>query len=320
MVERMDEPLRICVVGAGALGCYFGSRLTLAGHRVAMIARGPALDAISREGITTAAADASDVAFPAQVTSDPAEVGPVDAVLLTVKAWQVPEAAQGIRPLLSPSTRVLPLQNGVEAMDQLISVLGEGHPLGGLSRIVCVLEAPGRVRHVALRPTVALGEPRGGLLSQSAQRIAEALERASVAVERPASIRASLWEKLVLIAAVSGVGAATRVPVGEMWNCSESRALLVRLMEEAAAVAGARGVELADGVVARTLAFVEAMPPHSTTSMQRDVVEGRPSEVEAIIGALTRYGRESGVPTPVADAIYGSLLPQEIRARRSCES
>jgi len=316
MVERKEELLRVGVVGAGALGCFFGSRLILAGHHVAMIARGPALDAISREGIQTAGVDGSDVAIPAQVTSDPTGVGSVDAVLLTVKAWQVEEAAEGLRPLLSPSTRVLPLQNGVEAMDQLIGVLGEDHPLGGLSRIVCALEAPGRVRHVALRPTVALGEPRGGLLSQSARSIAEALERAGIAVERPVSIRASLWEKFVLIAAVSGVGAATRAPVGEMWNCSESRTLLVHLMEEVAAVAGARGVELAEGVVERTLAFVQAMPPHSTTSMQRDVLEGRPSEVEAIIGALTRYGRASGVPTPVADAIYGSLLPQEIRARR----
>jgi len=128
-------------------------------------------------------------------------------------------------------------------------------------------------------------------------------------------MRAALWEKLLFIAALSGAGAVARATVGELRQHPLTRELLRQLMEEVAAVAGARGVRLDADAVSRTLALVDTLPPSGTSSMQRDIADGKPSELEAIIGVVVRSGSESGVSTPAMRYIYASLLPQEQRAR-----
>ena len=307
---------RFGVCGAGAVGCFFGAALARAGHRVVMIARGQHLQAIARDGIRVETSAGAFRAVPEMVTVDPAAAGNVDAVLLAVKAWQVREAAAGVRPLLAPAGRVLPLQNGVEATQQIDEVLGPGHALMGLARIVCMLTAPGVVRHVALQPTIALGEPSGAPLSPSARALAAALRGSGVTVEEPADMHAALWEKLLFQRAVSGVGAVSRSTIGAMRACPETRALIAQLMEEVHAVGRASGVPLGDDCVARALAFVDALAPQSTASMQRDIIDGKPSELDAIIGVLVRRGEELGVATPGARFVYSSLLPQERFARQ----
>jgi 2-dehydropantoate 2-reductase len=249
------------------------------------------------------------------VAADPARVGPVDAVLVTVKAWHLADAARAMRPLIATTTRVLPFQNGVEAIDTLAEIVGPRHVLGAICRIICLLEGPGRVRHVALEPTIDLGEPAGGELSESGDKVANALDRAGFRVQRRTDIRAALWEKLVFLAAVSGVGAVARCPIADIRACGASRALLGNLMTEVMTVAKGRGVLLPPDIVHRTMEFIDAMAPESTTSMQRDVMAGRPSELEAVLGVVSRLGRETATPTPAVDAIYGSLVPQEFRAR-----
>ncbi len=306
---------RYAIFGAGAIGCFFGALLLRSGREVSVIARGRHLEAIASDGIDVEGLSGDFHVTPAAVTDRPADVGPVDAVIVAVKAWQVPEAAAQLRPMIAPGTRVLPLQNGVEAPSQLADALGAGAPLVGLCRVGVALTAPGRVRHAAIAPVVALGEPGGGALSDRARALAAALAGAGVNVETPADIQSALWEKLLFIAALSGVGAVTRAPAGEIRSCTPSRELMRRVMEEVQAVARGRGVAMPAEVVERTMSFVDSMPPGSTASMHRDIVEGRPSELEAILGALVRQGRGAGVPTPAAEFLYASLLPQETRAR-----
>ena len=297
------------------MGCFFAAALARAGHRVVLIARGQHLETIARDGIRIEAPGGAFRVLPEVVTVDPAVAGSVDAALLAVKAWQVREAAAGLRPLLAAGGRVLPLQNGVEAAQQVDEVLGPGYALMGLARIVCMLAGPGVVRHIALQPTIALGEPRGGLLSPNARVLAAALRGSGVTVEEPADMRAALWEKLLFLAAVSGVGAVSRSTVGSMRACPQTEELLVQLMREVHAVGRASGVAVGDDGP-RALALVDALPPESTASMQRDIVDGKPSELEAIIGVLVRLGEELGVRTPAARFVYSSLLPQEWRARQ----
>jgi 2-dehydropantoate 2-reductase len=269
---------------------------------------------------------------PVQATDDPAQVGPVDAVLVAVKAWQVPEAAQAMRPLVGPDTFVVPLQNGVEAPAQLAAVLGPEHVLGGLCRIVSLIAGPGHIRHVGLTPSVAFGELSWGetrflrraknLVSKPsrAERLRQAFARAQgLSVEIPADIQAAMWEKFVFIAALSGVGAVTRAPAGALRSVPETRRLLEQAMQEVCAVARARGIALSDDMVARTMAYVDGLSPTATASMQRDIMEGRPSELAAQNGAVVRLGEEVGVATPVHSFIYGSLLPMEVRARGQLE-
>lgn len=310
----MNGP-RIGVYGAGGVGGYFAAMLARAGYWIGLIARGRQLDAIRHGGLRVESPKGNFGVQLAQVTDQPEEIGSVNAVILAVKAWQVPEAATALRPLLSSGTKVLPMQNGVEAPEQLEQALGREHTLMGLCRIISSVSAPGSIRHGGLEPLVALGEMDGSSLSANARALAEALRVSGVVVETPADMQAALWEKLLFIAAVSGVGAVTRANIGEIRQCVPSRKLLRQVMEEVREVAAGRGVRLAGDIVQRTLAFIETIPASGTASMQRDVAEGRPSELEAVIGAVVRFGDQAGVATPAMDYIYASLLPQEKRAR-----
>jgi 2-dehydropantoate 2-reductase len=311
----MSNP-KFAVFGAGGVGGYFAAVLARAGYWTAVIARGQHLDAIQRFGLQIQSPKGDFTVALAQATDNPQQVGPVDAVILAVKAWQVRDAALAMRPLLKSGTKVLPLENGVEAPEQLEQVLGREHTLIGLCRISSLFVGPGQIRHAGLEPTILLGEIDGSALSPNAQILADALA-AGVVVEAPKDIRAALWEKLVFIAALSGAGSVARATVGEMRQCPPTRELLQELMEEVAAVARSCGIQLATDVVPRTLAFVDSIPAGGTASMQRDIRDGKPSELDAIIGAVVRFGDANRVPTPAMHYVYASLLPQERRARNN---
>lgn len=314
------DGMKIAVFGTGGVGGYFGGRLAQAGEEVTFIARGAHLKAIQENGLRVDSLKGDFVIQPARAVENPADIGEVDVVLIGVKAWQVPEAARAIVPLVGRETIVLPLENGVEAPDQLAAVLGEEHVLGGLCQISALIAGPGHIRHVGIEPYIAFGELKssagtGGWLGARVEQLRQAFERAGVKVEVPADIQAAMWMKFMFIAAFSGVGAVTRAPIGIIRSLPETRALLKGAMEEILAVAQARGVALADDSVEARMTFIDGLQPGVMASMQRDIMEGRPSELESQSGALVRMGRECGVPTPIHAYIYRSLLPQEQRAR-----
>ena len=308
--------IKFAVVGAGGVGGYFAGVLARAGYPVALVARGEHAEAIRTHGLKIQSPKGDFTANLAQVTDDAAEIGPVESVVLAVKAWQVPVVAPQLRPLLGKATRILPLQNGVEATAQLDQALGRGPALMGLCRIISARTAPGQIVHGGLDPMIALGEPDGSPLSAAASELASALRHAGVTVETPPDIRAALWGKLVFIAAASAVGAATRSTVGECRALAPTRALLQRLMEEVVAVGRAEGAALdAASLVPGLMSFVDTIPAHGTASMQRDILDGRPSELESILGAVVRMAGARKVPVPALETIYAALLPQETRAR-----
>jgi 2-dehydropantoate 2-reductase len=309
------ERLTFAVFGTGAVGGYFGGRLAEAGHDVRFIARGRHLAAIREHGLRVSSVDGDFLIRPARVADDPAAIGQVDVVLVGVKAWQVPEAADSMGPLVGGSTFVVPLQNGVEAPDQLAAALGPERVLGGLCRVLAYLDGPGHIRHIGVTPYVAFGE-----LDGSGSDRVEALRRAfevarGITVEVPPDIRIAMWSKFLFIAALGGVGALTRSPIGLLRSDPKSRQLLRGALLEIHAVAGRRGIELPSDIVDRTLAFIDTLPTEGTASMQRDIMEGRPSELEAQVGAVVRLGDRLGVAVPVHRMIYESLLPLEREAR-----
>jgi len=310
----MSDP-RFAVFGAGGVGGYFAGVLARAGYWTAVVARGAHLEAIRRNGLRIQGPNDEFTITPAQATATPEEIAPVDAVVLTVKTWQVSEAAHSVRPLLKSGSKVLPLQNGIEAPDQVRDVLSAEHTLIGLCRIISAVEEPGLIRHAGLQPKVALGEYDGSALSLSAKTLVRALGEAGMAVATPSDMRAALWEKLLFIAAVSGVGAVARATVGELRQYPPTRELLRQAMDEVAAVAHGQGIRLDADVVSHTLSFIDSLPPGGTSSMQRDIADGKPSELEAIIGVVVRLGEASGIPTPATRYIYAALQPQEQRAR-----
>ena len=306
--------MRIAIYGTGGVGGYFGGRLAQAGEDVTFIARGAHLDAIRADGLRVNSVHGDFTVADAKATASPADVGPVDAVLVAVKAWQVAGIAPLIRPLIGPDTVVVPLQNGVEAAPQLIEGLGPDNVVGGLCRVVALIEGPGHIRHGGGDDFVGIAE-LDNQPSERVERVRAALAEAGLKAETPPDIHAALWAKFLFICAWGGVGAVTRSPVGVTRSLPLSRAMLEGAMTETYNVARARGINLPDAAVATGMAAIDRQPEGGEASMQRDIQDGRPSELESQNGAVVRLGRESGVPTPTHDFIYGSLLPQELRAR-----
>ncbi|HUJ16221.1 MAG TPA: 2-dehydropantoate 2-reductase [Thermoanaerobaculia bacterium] len=308
--------MRIAVVGIGGVGGYFGGKLAQAGVDTIFIARGATLEALRKRGLRVDSINGDFTVDRVNATDDPAGVGPVDAVIFATKAWQIPEAAQNAKALIGKDTIAVPLENGMEAPDQLSAVFGREHVLGGLCGIVSFIVAPGHIKHAAIDPFVMFGELDNSK-SDRAERLRETFERAGIKADIPADIHRSMWSKFLFIAPMSAIGALTRVPIGVWRAIPETREIAIRALREMTAVAAARGASLPGDAVDRTLERYDAMAPDSTSSLQRDIMEGKPSELEAQAGAIVRMARASRVETPVCDMLYGLLLPQERKVRGS---
>jgi 2-dehydropantoate 2-reductase len=308
--------MRIVVYGTGGAGGHFGARLARAGEDVVFIARGAHLDAIRASGLHVEAETPEREIHlqPARATADPDAVSEAEVVLLGVKTWQVEDAGRAMAPALPAGAFVVPLQNGVEAADQLRSTIGSDRVIGGVCRTISFLVGPGRIRTVGAHNSVQLGELDNAPSARTA-RLRETLERAGLQASIPADIHAAVWTKFSFVVPVGSVGAFLRQPIGRIRSDPASRAMLERGMREIVAVARARGIALADETVTSSMAFVDTLDPSGTSSLQRDLAEEKPSELEAWTGAVVRLGRESGVPTPLHAEIYAALLPLEETAR-----
>ena len=306
--------MRIAIFGVGAVGGYFGGRLANAGHDVTFVARGETLSRLQTRGLEVTSAQGDFVIAHPKAVADPNEAGPVDVVLLAVKAQHVREAGRSLSSLIGPETVVIPLQNGIEAHGQLAEILGPEQVLGGLCKIFSTRLAPARIRHVGFPPVLIFGE-FGQANSARVDRIRVALESTSgMNVVAPDDIEAALWEKFLFVTPLGGVGAVARAPVGVLREIPETRCMLRSAMEEIIAIARKRNVALGDDAPDRAFELIDGLPAEATASMQRDVMAGEPSELEYQTGTVVRYGEESGVPTPVNSGIYSALLPSELRA------
>ena len=306
--------MKIAVYGTGGVGGYFGGQLALAGEQVYFIARGHHLQAIRENGLHVSSTKGDFHILHAFAAEKPSEIGPVDIVLVAVKAWQVPEIAPTLGPFMGPDTFVVPLENGVESAEQLSHVVGKAHIVGGLCKIISYIESPGRIKHAGAEPFVAFGELDNSR-SERTEKLKAAFQRAGVAVKIPDDIHAAIWEKFLFIASISGIGAVTRAPIGVLRIIPETRSMLEKAMMEIFHVAKAKGIELNETVLQKTMGFVDKLPSSGTASMQRDITDGKPSELESQNGAVVRFGKEFNVPVPVHQFIYSSLLPAELKAR-----
>lgn len=303
---------KIAVVGAGGVGGYFGGKLAAAGVDVIFVARGTTLDVLRTRGLRVESIDGNFTVERVNATDHLTE--PVDAVLMTVKAWQIRQAAEKIKDALHEDTIVVPLENGIDAPEQLASVLLSRNVAGGLCAIVSFVVEPGVIRHAAASPFIMFGEI-DNRTTPRAERLRDILRSAGITADIPEDIHKSMWSKFVFIAPMSGVGAVTRVPIGVWRSLPETREMAERAIAEVVAVAAARGVKLDDDVAPRTMQRYDALAPDATSSLQRDVMSGKPSELDAQLGAAVRLGRESGVATPILETLYHALLPQERQAR-----
>lgn len=298
--------MRIAVIGAGALGGYYGGLLARADEDVTFIARGAALAALRERGVTVRSADGGFLLPLVQATDDPATVGVVDVVLHTTKASAFTEALTSSLPLIGPSTLVVTVQNGVEAPDLAARLVGAERVVPCIVRVFTAVVEPGVIDHRGGPGTLTLGTGDGHP-SAVLDEFKAALRRAGVMVIEPDDVWADLWMKALYVIPFGAIGGLTGEPLGVMRDPAVLRDALGAAAAEIAAVGRARGVRLPEDAVAATLAFTDTMPFDSTASMQRDLLEGRPSELDAQVGAICRMGDRLGIPTPIHDVLYRAL-------------
>jgi len=306
--------MKIAVMGTGGTGGYFGGLLAKQGNDVTFIARGAHLAAIREKGLQVRSVHGDFTLAPAHATNVPAEIGTVDLVLFCTKTYDTETAATAIKPIVGSQTTVLSLQNGIDAAERIGAVVGTEHMLGGVAYVSSAVEAPGVIKQISQFRRIVMGELNGGATTR-VRAIHEVLLATGAAAEIAQNIRSVLWAKFVFICPASAVGSLTRLPMGGYREVPETRTIVAGLMQEVEAVAAAHGVPLAADVVDASLRFMDQAAPHIKPSMQLDIEAGHRTEVESMIGVLGRKGREVGVPTPMADMVYGLLLPIELTAR-----
>lgn len=293
---------KIAVLGTGGLGGYFGGRLARAGHEVSFVARGEHLAALKRDGLQVASVAGDFAVTPARATDDTSEIGEVDYVLLGVKTWQLPPAIASLKPLLGPDTAVVTTQNGVEAPQQVADVIGRDAVLPGAVDVIAFLDGPGRIRHLAAG-ALTFGEWDGRATPRVAT-LRDALEESGLTAIVTDDVWAALWQKFLKLASLGALATVLDAPFAALRSRPGTRRLIENVMAEVRQVGLAKGIALGDDAVAEGLAFLDGLPEAGTTSLQRDIRAGRPSELDAWAGAVVRLGAEAGVPTPVNSVLY----------------
>lgn len=311
--------MKILIMGTGGVGGYYGGLLAQQGNDVTFVARGAHLYAIQHEGLKVKSIHGDFTVSPASAIEDPEEVGTVDLILFSVKTYNTDEAAEAIRPVVGLQTAVMSLQNGIDAAERIGAVVGGEHVIGGATWLSSAVEAPGVIKQISQFRRIVFGELDGGK-STRIQSIYEVLENAGVSAEISENIQKVLWTKFVFIAAASGIGSLTRLPMGDFRSVPETRELLSSIMQEVKSVAHAQGIILDPDVVQKSLEFTDNAAPHIKPSMQLDVESGHRTELESMIGVIGRKGRKLGVPTPASDFVYASLMPIELKARKESSS
>jgi 2-dehydropantoate 2-reductase len=299
--------MRITVMGAGGVGGYFGARLAQAGNDVAFIARGRHLEALQREGLSVRSA-LGDATLKVRAIEDPGEAGAADVVLFAVKLWDTESAAERLRPIVGDRTVVIPFQNGVESIERIGRVLGAERVMGGAAYIAARIAEPGVVVQTGEFARLRFGPV---LPSQRAagEAFLAACRDARIDAELSEDIVRILWEKFVLLVAVSDATTIARQPLGVIRADPDSRWLLESAMRETWQLARRRGVALPDDFVAKTLAQVDGMPHAMKASMAGDFEAGGKLEAPWLCGAVARMSREAGLDAPVNRAIYAALKP-----------
>lgn len=301
--------MRVLVMGAGAVGGFYGGALARTGHDVTFITRGAHLEALRERGLELRSGDESRLLRPVKAVASPADAvagQDFDLVLFTVKGYDTAPAAEALRLAIGPETSVLTLQNGVDSIEQLGAALGAERILAGTTVVATTIAAPGVIEQSTPFSQVVLGEPAGGVTPR-VERIATALRETGVEVTVHPDATVAVWEKFVMLAPHATLTTACATPVGPIRETPEGLALYRTLIAEAVVVGRATGVALPPDAGDKALAFIQSLPPTAKTSMQRDFERQRRVELEQLTGTVVRRGAALGVPTPTFEALYPVL-------------
>ncbi len=301
------DNMNIVVYGTGGVGGYFGARLLDSGCSVHFIARGSHLAAIRENGLLVKSILGDVHLTDISISSSSSEIPftKIDLVLFCTKTFQLREASQEIRPFVQADTSILPLLNGVENSEILLEYFSNNQVLGGLCRIISKIESHGVIAHIDVKPSIVFG-PLDGNMSTNMSSIQMAFQKAKIKSILSDNIQREIWSKFLFISSISALGGLVGKPIGVLRK-GYLRGVISKTAEEISELALAYGVDLGKDIVSKQLAIVDRQDPKTTASLQRDIMEGRPSELEAQNGAVVRMSRSKGISSPCNEMIYELL-------------
>lgn len=299
--------MKVVVLGAGAIGAYYGGQLARAGHDVTLYARGDNLIAIAENGLEIRTPEGSST-VEIGVTDRVDELGAADFAILGVKSYSLDSIAPAVKRVAEGGAAIVPFLNGVETTDRLVAL---GVPresiLGGVTRISVARVKPGVVEKRGAFQSVIIGE-LDRRISDRVTRIAAAFRDAGIDAKASKQIEVDLWEKFVFISAMAAACGLTRSAIGPLRGQPLGRRLLQRAVQEVVDVARARGINLAADETAQVIGAIDALPPGTKPSFLLDIESGGQTEIDTLSGAVSRYAADAGVETPVHDtasAVFG---------------
>jgi 2-dehydropantoate 2-reductase len=305
--------MKIAIIGTGGVGGYFGARLAKAGFDVTFLARGEHLTAMLNKGIIVKSILGDFEVQNVSATDKISDIQPADLVILGVKAWQIKEIRDELKTIIHPGSMVLPLQNGISATDELSETIDKSNILGGLCRIISRIESPGIINHFGINPVIVFGELDKSDTKRT-RDLKAVFDRAGIDSKISDDIESEIWKKFIGIC-VSGLLAVTRTTYGELRELKETRQMMVNLLKEIFLLSQKIGIKIEHDFIEKTVSFIDSFPYDSTSSLTRDVWEGRPSEIEYQNGTVVKLGEKYGVETPINRFVYNCILPSELKVR-----
>lgn len=308
--------MKILIYGTGGVGGFIGGKLALTEHQVTLIARGTHLKAIQENGLTVESITGNFNVRPRHATDDLSTIETPDLVIFAIKSWQIEQVSKDILQYTNNNTLFLPLQNGANNTETLNSVLPKEQVLSGLCRMISFIKSPGVISNPDIPPSFLFGEQDNTPTSR-VEAILQVFKEAGLNANIPENIQVAIWQKFLFITTVSAIGGLTRASIGTMRDSAYIKDLMLKTAQEVYAVAHAKGIPLPENTIDKAFAAIARQAPETTASTQRDLMEGKPSELENFNGYIVKEGKKLGIPTPVNEMIYELLLPQENKARKA---
>ena len=297
--------MKIAIMGSGGLGGYFGARLVQGGADVHFIARGKHLDAMRTSGLRIEGPEPLHVTQ-VHATSDPAQIGVADVVMLCVKLWDTEQAIEQIRPMVGPGTAIISFQNGVLKDQSLRAAFDESQLMGGVGYVATTIEAPGVIRQTGPMQRLLFGEFDGSRSARGEALLAACLA-GGIKAELSDHILREIWQKYVFLVGLSGTTTTIRKHIGPIRSNPQTRAFLLDVMREVVAVGRAHGVALPEDYAQVRLQLADDVSPEMTSSMHHDLQRGNRLEVRWLAGGVVELGLAKGIPTPLNRAIADIL-------------
>ncbi len=301
--------MKIAIIGTGGVGGYFGGKLATSGNNVTFISRGEHLKAMQTNGLKVKSIQGDFLVHPVNASDDLRQVKNCDLIILCVKAWQVKEVMNKIKVSLKPDTTILPLQNGILASEEAATIGGREKVLGGLCRIISKIESPGVIHHMGVEPVIIFGE----LDNHHSDRVLllkDTFEKAEIKSHLADDIYTELWKKFIAIC-TSGLLAVCRSSYGEVRSYPGTRKMMHELLDEIYQIALLEGINLENGITDKMMKFIDTFPFDSTSSLSRDVMEGKPSEIEYQNGTVVKLAEKHGKDAPINRYIYNCIYLME---------